>query len=122
MFFLGLCLFYCVCIYTSGKVVLLVFNCGRIYKYTYLPVVSSPCSTHSGLEYNGLMAFLHLDLSLARLIFRCFLRRSALTTSFHFNFGLPRDVGPSTLKLMNFFVHDVSSCRNKYQTASVYSI
>ena len=32
----------------------------------------------------GLMAFLHLYLSLARLIFRCFLRRSALTTSFHF--------------------------------------
>ena len=31
-----------------------------------------------------LMAFLHLDLSLARLIFRCFLRRSTLTTLFHY--------------------------------------
>ena len=61
----------------------------------------------------GLMAFLHLDLSLASAIFSCFLRRSALTTSFHLNFGLPRGVGPSTSKFMIFFVHDVSSCRCK---------
>ena len=60
-----------------------------------------------------LMAFLHLDLSLVSAIFSCFLRRSALTTSFHLNFGLPRGVGPSTLKFMIFFVHDVSSCQCK---------
>ena len=59
----------------------------------------------------SLMAFLHLDLSLARLIFRCFLYISA---SFHLNFGLPRDDGPSTLKHMIFFVHDVSSCQYKW--------
>ena len=62
----------------------------------------------------GLMAFLRLDLLLARLIFRCFLRRSVLTTSFHLNFGLPWNVGPSTLKLLIFFVHDVSSCQYKW--------
>ena len=61
----------------------------------------------------GLMAFLHLDLSLARLIFRCFLLRSALIASFHLNFGLPWGVALSTLKLMIFFFHDVSSCRYK---------
>ena len=49
----------------------------------------------------GLMAFLYLDLSLARLIFRCLLHRSVLTTSFHINIGLPQDVGPSTLKLIS---------------------
>ena len=53
-------------------------------------------------------------LSLARLIFRCFLRRSALATSYHLNFGLTRDVGLFTLKLMTFFVHDVSSCQYKW--------
>ena len=57
------------------------------------------------------MAFLHLDLSLASAIFSCFLRRSALTTSFHLNFGLPWGVGPSTSKFMIFFVYDVSSCQ-----------
>ena len=59
------------------------------------------------------MAFLHLDLSLARLRFRCFLRRSVLTTSFHLNFGLPQDVGQSAWKLMIFFVDDLS-CRYKW--------
>ena len=59
----------------------------------------------------GLMAYQHLDLSLARLVFSCFLRRSALTTSFHLNFGLPRDVCSSRLKLMIFFVHDDTSGR-----------
>ena len=62
----------------------------------------------------GLMAFLHLGLSLVRLIFRCFLRRSTLTTSFHLNFGLPRDVGQSIIKLIIFLVHDVSSCWYKW--------
>ena len=69
----------------------------------------------SGICYvTGLMAFLHVDLSLTRLIFRCFWRRSALTKSFHLNFGLPWYVGPSTLKLMIFFVHDFSSCQYKW--------
>ena len=62
---------------------------------------------------NGLISFLHLDLSLARVIFRCFLHRSALTTSFDIKFGLPGDLGPSTLKLMIFFVHDVYFCQYK---------
>ena len=62
----------------------------------------------------GLMAFLHLDLSLARLTFRCFLYRSVLPTSFHFNFDLPQDFGLSTLKLMILFVHDFSSCLYKW--------
>ena len=61
----------------------------------------------------GLTAFFHLDLSLGRPRFRCFLRRSALTTSFHLNFGLPRHVGQSALKLMIFFNDDVS-CRYKW--------
>ena len=47
---------------------------------TYLLVVSSPCSTHSGLKCD-----------------------------FHLNFGLPRDVGPSASKLMIFFIHVESS-------------
>ena len=61
----------------------------------------------------GLMAFLHSELSLARLIFKCFLHRSALTTSFHPNFGLPWDIGPSTLKFM-IFAYNISSCRYKW--------
>ena len=61
-----------------------------------------------------LIAFHDLDLLLARLISGCFLGRPALTTSFHHNFGLPRDFGPSTLKLMIFFVHEISSCRCKW--------
>ena len=63
----------------------------------------------------GLMVFLHVDLPLARLTSRCFLRRSALTISFRLNIGLPWYVGPSTLKLMIFFVHDVSSARYKWR-------
>ena len=60
------------------------------------------------------MTFLHVDLPLARLTFKCFLRRSALTTSFNLNFGLPWDVGLSTLRLMTFFIPDVSSCCYKW--------
>ena len=59
------------------------------------------------------MAFLHLDMSLVRLIFRPFLRRSALTTPFNHNFGLPRDVDPSALKLI-LVVWVVSSCQCKW--------
>ena len=61
----------------------------------------------------GMMTFLHLDLSLARLIFRCFLQRSALTTSSQITFSQLRHVGLSKLKFLVFFVHDVSSYRYK---------
>lgn len=64
-----------------------------------------PCHWSDGIS--------HLDLSLSKLIFRCFLRRSVLTTYFQFNFGLLRYVGRSTLKLMIFFVRDVSFCHYK---------
>ena len=61
----------------------------------------------------GMMTFLHLDLSLARPIFRCFLQRSALTTSSQITFSQLRHVGLSKLKFLVFFVHDVSSYRYK---------
>ena len=67
--------------------------------------------------FTGLMAFLHLDLPLARLIFKCFLRKSALTTSFHLHFGLPQDVCPSTSTLMLSPPVNIND-----QTASAYSI
>ena len=63
----------------------------------------------------GLMTFLHLDLPLARLVSRCLLRRSVLTISFQLNISLPRDIGLSTLKLVIFFVHDISSARHKWR-------
>ena len=46
-----------------------------------------------------LMAFFHSDMSLAKLIFSCFLHRSSLTTSLNLNVGLPWDIGLPTLKL-----------------------
>ena len=57
----------------------------------------------------GLMAFLHFNLPLTQLRLKQFLHRSLLTTSFHLNFTLTQEVGPSTTKFIIFFVHNVSS-------------
>lgn len=48
-----------------------------------------------------------IPVSLAKL--KHFLYRSLLTTSFHLNFTLTQEVGPSTTKFIIFFVHNVSS-------------
>ena len=89
----------------------------------YLLVVSSPCSSHSGLDCNlpghwsdGISSFRSVT---SQTHIQVFLSRSSLSTSFDLNFGLPGDVGASTLKLMIFFVHDVDI---NDQTASVYSM
>ena len=60
------------------------------------------------------MAFLHFNLSVAKLGLKHFLRRLLLMTSFYLNFSLPREVGLSITKFIIFFIHAVSSCQYKW--------
>lgn len=63
--------------------------------------------------HDGLMAFLHFNLSLTKLRLKNVSGRSRLTTSLHLNFGLTSEADQSTTKFIIFFAHDVYSCRYK---------
>ena len=63
----------------------------------------------------GLMAFLHYNLSLAKLRLKHFLHWLLLTTSFNLNFSQPAEFGLSVTTFIILFIHVVSSCQYKWR-------